>query len=64
MKLRDAVDGMRTERSDLAEALAQLLPHDSPTWDVELPDDMWNHDVFDDAEEEYAFLRGVIEDGK
>ncbi len=47
---------------DLADALANLLEAEDPRWDMELSDDLWNHDVFDDADEEYRFLRSVIED--
>jgi hypothetical protein len=62
MTLRTAIEVLRRERSDLADALASLLQVGDPRWDMELPEDMWNHDVFEDAEEEYRFLRSVIED--
>jgi len=63
MRLRDAVQELRNECPDLALALTEMLPHDSPGWEAEIPDDLWRHDAFEDPEEEYRFLRGVITGG-
>lgn len=61
MTLRSAVELLRRERPDLADALAALIRSEDVRWDTELPDHMWEHDCFDDADEEYRFLRSIIE---